>query len=111
MPRKELVGASTIPIILTILLKGENYGYELIKKVNDYSGGKLEWSDAMLYPVLHRMQKDNLIQARWAQLENGRKRKYYTITTAGRAELRERKEDWVMMLNMLSKMWNLKPTS
>lgn len=111
MARKELVGASTVPIILTILLERENYGYELIKKVNEFSGGKLEWSDAMLYPVLHRMQKDNLIQARWAVLENGRKRKYYTITTIGRAELEERKEDWVMMLNMLSKMWNLKPVS
>jgi PadR family transcriptional regulator, regulatory protein PadR len=111
MARKELVGASTIPIILTILLDGENYGYELIKKVNDYSAGKLEWSDAMLYPVLHRMQKDNLIQSRWEVLENGRKRKYYRLTNAGRLELEERKEDWVMMLNMLSKMWNLKPAS
>jgi PadR family transcriptional regulator, regulatory protein PadR len=111
MARKELVGASTIPIILTILLEGENYGYELIKKVNDYSAGKLEWSDAMLYPVLHRMQKDNLIQSRWEVLENGRKRKYYRLTNAGRLELEERKEDWVMMLNMLSKMWNLQPAS
>jgi PadR family transcriptional regulator, regulatory protein PadR len=111
MARKELVGASTIPIILTILLEGENYGYELIKKVNDYSAGKLEWSDAMLYPVLHRMQKDNLIQSRWEVLENGRKRKYYKLTNTGRLELEERKEDWVMMLNMLSKMWNLQPAS
>ncbi|WP_370089569.1 PadR family transcriptional regulator [Ekhidna sp.] len=111
MPGKELVGATTIPILLTILLEGENYGYELIKKVREYSGGKLEWSDAMLYPVLHRLQKDNLIQARWAELENGRKRKYYQITSLGRAELEERKEDWVMVLNMLSKMWNLTPAS
>lgn len=109
MPGKELVGATTVPILLTILLEGENYGYELIKKVRKYSGGKLEWSDAMLYPVLHRLQKDNLIQARWAELDNGRKRKYYKITPLGREELEERKEDWVMMLDMLSKMWNLKP--
>ena len=111
MPGKELVGATTVPILLTILLEGENYGYELIKKVREYSGGKLEWSDAMLYPVLHRIQKDNLIHARWAELENGRKRKYYQITPLGRAELEERKKDWVMMLNMLSKMWNLTPAS
>ena len=83
MPGKELIGASTIPIILTILLQGENYGYELIKKVKEFSQGKLEWSDAMLYPVLHRMQKEGLITARWEILENGRKRKYYKITPTG----------------------------
>lgn len=107
MPAKDLVGASTVPIILTLLLQGENYGYELIKKVREFSGGKLEWSDAMLYPVLHRMQKDQMIESRWVILENGRKRKYYKITSTGRSVLEERKEDWLMMLQMFSKMWNL----
>ena len=111
MPGKELVGASTIPIILTILLEGENYGYELIKKVKKFSNGKLMWTDAMLYPVLHRMQKEGLIQARWEILENGRKRKYYKITVAGHSVLKEKKEDWVMILQMFSKMWNLNPSS
>ena len=109
MPSKELIGASTIPIILTILTDGENYGYELIKKVKVYSGDQLQWSEAMLYPVLHRMQRDNLINSRWEQLENGRKRKYYSITKTGRVALEEKKEEWQVMLGLFQRMWKLGP--
>ena len=109
MPSKELIGASTIPIILTILTDGENYGYELIKKVKVYSGDQLQWSEAMLYPVLHRMQRDNLINSRWEQLENGRKRKYYSITKTGRVALEEKKEEWQVMLGLFQRMWKLDP--
>lgn len=108
---KELVAASTIPLILTILLEGENYGYELIKKVKEYSGGQLQWSDAMLYPVLGRMQKDKLIKSRWEVLENGRKRKYYKITPTGIQKLEEKKENWLVVLQMFNKMWNLNYSS
>ena len=109
MPSKELIGASTIPIILTILTDGENYGYELIKKVKEYSGDQLQWSEAMLYPVLHRMQRDNMINSRWEQLENGRKRKYYSITKTGRVALEEKKEEWQVMLGLFQRMWKLDP--
>ena len=108
MPNKELVGASTVPLLLTILQRGENYGYELIKKVKKYSGGKLEWSEAMLYPVLHRMQRDGLISSRWEILENRRKRKYYRITEEGKGVLAEKKKDWIAMIQLFSQMWNLK---
>ncbi len=108
---KELVGASTIPLILTILLEGENYGYQLIKKVRESSGGKLQWTDAMLYPVLGRMHRDGLIKFRWEVLENGRKRKYYKITAEGLKTLEAKKEDWSVVLQMFSKMWGLNYTS
>jgi len=108
MPNKELVGASTVPLLLTILQGGENYGYELIKKVKKYSGNKLEWSEAMLYPVLHRMQRDGLISSRWEILENGRKRKYYRITEEGKGVLVEKKADWIAMIQLFCQMWNLK---
>lgn len=108
MPSKELIGASTVPLILTVLLHGENYGYELIKKVKEVSDGKLEWSEAMLYPVLHRMQRDGLIDARWKVLDNGRKRKYYSISEQGRAELTKRQQDWLDMIKLFANVWDLK---
>ena len=83
MISKEMVGASTVSFILSILMEGEDYGYEIIRKVKDYSGGKLEWSEPMLYPVLHRLEKNNFINSQWRILENGRKRKYYKITAEG----------------------------
>lgn len=109
MLKKELIGASTIPLVLTVLLRGEHYGYALIKYVKELSGGELEWSEAMLYPVLHRMQRDGLINSRWEVMENGRKRKYYSITSDGRKVLQEKREDWVVLIELLTKMWNLQP--
>ncbi len=108
MPGKELIGASTIPLVLTILSDREHYGYELIKKVKTLSGGKLDWSEAMLYPVLHRLQRDGLIHYRWEVLnEGGRKRKYYAITPMGREALQAKKEDWIDMIQLFVKMWDL----
>ena len=57
MLMKELVAASTEPLVLSILSQGENYGYALIQEVKHLSGEKIEWTDGMLYPVLHRMEQ------------------------------------------------------
>ncbi len=111
MISKEMVGASTIPILLTILLEGENYGYEIIKKVKENSGGTVEWSEPMLYPVLHRLERSGQIEANWRILDNGRKRKYYKITPAGRAALESKQAEWKEMIVLMSKMWNLQPGS
>lgn len=110
MSSKELTGASTIPIILSVLSKGENYGYAIIKQVAEFSGGKLAWSEPMLYPVLHRMEKQGLIKAEWRILENGRKRKYYSITEEGRLALADKKEEWVDMIRVMTQLWDLKLT-
>ena len=53
MIEKELVAASTEPLILSLLARGESYGYELIQEVKELSGDKIKWTDGMLYPVLH----------------------------------------------------------
>lgn len=108
MSSKELTGASTIPIILSVLSKGENYGYAIIKQVAEFSQGKLDWSEPMLYPVLHRMEKQGLINAEWRILENGRKRKYYSITDEGREALVAKKEEWVDMIRVMTQLWDLK---
>ncbi len=112
MISKEMIGASTIPIILSILIEGEDYGYEIIKKVKTYSGGQLEWSEPMLYPVLHRLDRGGYITATWKVLDNGRKRKYYAITAEGKSLLAEKKSEWQQMMLMLSNMWglNLRPS-
>ncbi|GAB5525282.1 MAG: helix-turn-helix transcriptional regulator [Roseivirga sp.] len=110
MSSKELTGASTIPIILSVLSKGENYGYAIIRQVAEFSGGKLAWSEPMLYPVLHRMEKQGLIKAEWRILENGRKRKYYSITEEGRLALADKKEEWVDMIRVMTQLWDLKLT-
>jgi len=74
MIRKELVAASAEPMILVLLARGESYGYAIIQEVKVRSGGKLQWTDGMLYPVLHRMEHRGLIKSRWGESETGRKR-------------------------------------
>ncbi|HZL13994.1 MAG TPA: PadR family transcriptional regulator, partial [Verrucomicrobiae bacterium] len=77
MLTKDLVAASSKPLLLSILAGGESYGYEIIQKVRELSGGQIEWSDGMLYPVLHRLERDGLIESEWKEADTGRQRKYY----------------------------------
>lgn len=109
MISKALVAASTKPIILSILLSGENYGYQIIQKVKELSGGKLEWSDGMLYPVLHRLEKDGFIRSQWKISDGGRLRKYYKLTELGTKELEAEKKQWMSVHEALSKLWKPLP--
>jgi len=96
-------------MILSILLRGENYGYQIIQKVKDLSGGKLEWSDGMLYPVLHRLEKDGYIRSEWKISDEGRLRKYYRLTDKGQEELEEERKQWLSVHEALSKLWKPQP--
>lgn len=105
MASKELIAASTVSVILTILSRGESYGYKLIKEVAEKSDGQLEWSEAMLYPVLQRMEKNKLIRSRWVESESGKKRKYYSITQKGATVLEDKKTEWLTLNAFLLKIW------
>ena len=107
---KELIGASSIPIILSILSKNESYGYEIIQKVKEVSNGKLEYGDGTLYPVLHKLEKRELIESYWKTAESGRKRKYYTISKKGKKELLSEKENWTTINQIISNLWKIEPT-
>src|SRR5215468_2134021 len=94
MLTKELVAASTEPLILSLLSKGESYGYALIQEVKRLSQDQIEWTDGMLYPVLHRMEREGWIESRWGEAETGRKRKYYALKKDGKRALKEQREQW-----------------
>src|SRR5579871_2603672 len=83
MLAKDMVAASARPLLLSILADGESYGYEIIQKVRELSGGQIEWSDGMLYPVLHRLERDGLIESEWKEADTGRERKYYSLNSDG----------------------------
>lgn len=91
---KDLVAASATPLVLAILREGESYGYAIIKRVEELSGGELQWTDGMLYPVLHRLERNALVKANWGESESGRRRKYYRLTDKGSAELASQRRQW-----------------
>ena len=105
---KELVAASTEPMILSLLSQGESYGYALMQAVKRLSGDKIEWSAGMLYPVLHRMEREGWVQSRWGEAENGRKRKYYSLKQDGRKALREQRGQWATVAGVLRQLWKEK---
>jgi PadR family transcriptional regulator, regulatory protein PadR len=110
MLSKELVAASTTTLVLSILSEGENYGYALIQRVRELSDGHIEWSEGMLYPVLHWMEARELIESEWKEAETGRKRKYYRLRKEGRRTLQTEKQQWTTIHSTLTKLWKTQPS-
>lgn len=106
MISRELKAASSKPIILSILAKGESYGYQILQDITKISEGNWKWSEAMLYPVLKRLSSEGLIESSWVRLENGRKRKYYRLTETGRQSLVTERVHWMSMNEVLSDLWD-----
>ena len=106
MPARELVAATTRPLLLGILAEGESYGYALIQRVTELSNGQLNWTEGMLYPVLHRLEDEGLIAAEWKEAETGRRRKYYQLTRPGKKAANFEREQWLSVHQTLDALWN-----
>ena len=110
MLSKELVAASTVPLVLSVLAEGESYGYALIQRVRELSGGRIEWTEGMLYPVLHWMEAEDLVESEWKEAETGRRRKYYRLRKEGRKALQAEKHQWLTVHTTLTKLWKTQPS-
>jgi PadR family transcriptional regulator PadR len=106
---RDLTAASATPLILSILAEGNSYGYAIIKRVRDLSGGRMEWTDGMLYPVLHRLEKQGLIESYLDTGETGRERKYYRLKREGVKALAEHRSQWTLVHHTLQQLWETKP--
>lgn len=104
---KDLIAASSTPIVLAILAEGDSYGYAILQRVRELSGGHLTWTDGMLYPVLHRLGRLGHVEARWEVAESGRRRKYYHITPQGREQLDEQRRQWQAVDDTLRGIWKM----
>lgn len=102
---KDLVAASATPLVLAILAEEESYGYAILKRVRELSGGELEWTDGMLYPLLHRLSRLGYVTTEWRTPPEGRRRRYYAITEEGRAALAEQQRQWATVTRALGDVW------
>ena len=109
MLSKELVAASTVPLVLSVLSKNETYGYALIQRVRELSDGRIEWTEGMLYPVLHWMEREKLIESEWRKAEGERNRKYYRLRKEGRKALQEEQQQWMTVHTTLMNLWKRTP--
>lgn len=103
--QKDLVAASATPLVLAILSDGQSYGYAIIKRVSELSHGKLQWTDGMIYPLLHRLERNGYVKAVWGTSEKGRRRKYYRLTDQGSKHLAEQRKQWQTVDLALRGIW------
>ncbi len=106
---KELIGASARPLLLSILSRGPSYGYAILQQVHDLSGGRIQWKDGTLYPVLHRLEDEGLIASTWQVPASGRRRKYYALTAKGTRALASERRQWLQVDSVLAMLWGLEP--
>ena len=110
MLSKSLTGASITPAVLAILARCDSYGYDIIQKIRELSDGEIDWPAGSLYPVLHRMKTDGLVDSYWRQPEGERRRRYYRITAEGRRALQAEKKQWLTVHNLLAQLWGPEPS-
>jgi DNA-binding PadR family transcriptional regulator len=102
---KDLVAAMATPLVLTILADGRSYGYAIMGRVRELSDGEIQWTDGMLYPLLHRLERLGYVRAEWDRSPQGRRRRYYQITPAGTAQLAEQRRQWTAATRTLAGLW------
>ncbi len=102
---KEMMGAASIPLILSVLQEGESYGYLIIQRIKVISGNQLEWKEGTLYPILHKLEKKGYITSSWKTSESGRKRKYYKLLENGQSVLAAEQQNWQSLNQIFSKLW------
>ena len=103
---KDLMAASAAPLLLAILAEGDSYGYAILRRVRELSGGRLEWTEGMLYPVLHRLEERGSIRARWVPSDAGPPRKVYALSRDGRRALAEARGQWDVANDTLQRAWS-----
>ncbi len=106
MIEKELIAATSRAFVLSILKEGDTYGYSIIQRVTELTDGEFKWTDSMLYPVLHRLEKQGSTLSYWKPSPTGRKRKYYSLTDAGLAELAEKQRQWQIAARAFASLWH-----
>lgn len=104
---RELIGASAIPFVLSVLKKEDSYGYEIVQQIKKLTDGKISWQEASIYPVLKKLENNGMIKSYWKVLENERPRKYYTLLADGENQLIQNRQEWELVQSVLGKLWGI----
>ncbi len=94
MAKLDMRTGSTAVMVLRLLAEKPMYGYQIVKELQNRSEGYFSLEQGTLYPALHRMEKDGLVESRWEVVEDGPSRKYYHITNTGKKELEKSAQQW-----------------
>ncbi|MEG0775407.1 helix-turn-helix transcriptional regulator [Clostridium sp.] len=101
---KELLKGSTTTLVLSLLNSRPMYGYEIIKVIELKSNGVFSFKEGTLYPILHTLEGEAMIESYWNESEGGRKRKYYKITEKGKLHMEDKKDEWSLFRKAVDKI-------
>ena len=90
----DLIRGTTETIILAHLLEKDSYGYQINKEIMDKTDNEFELKEATLYSAFRRLEQTGLITSYWGDEAIGARRRYYSITDAGRKTYKDNKRDW-----------------
>lgn len=91
---KELLKGAADTLVLSTFVQGEQYGYQVVKELERRSEGFFRLKEGTLYPILHRLERQGLLSARWETMPNGSERRYYALTAKGERELSAKLTEW-----------------
>ncbi|WP_324823041.1 PadR family transcriptional regulator [Sinanaerobacter sp. ZZT-01] len=91
---KELMKGSTSILVLSLLSKEDMYGYQIAHQLKERSDSVFVLKEGTLYPMLHSLENDKVIESYWVDADNGKRRKYYKITKNGMKLLKDKKAEW-----------------
>ena len=100
---KELIKGSTPMLIMGVLKQEDMYGYKIIKELEKQSEFVFTMKEGTLYPILHALEVENLLESYWETCD-GRKRKYYHLTQKGKAQLKEKQDEWQVFSTSVNKV-------
>lgn len=91
---KELLKGSTSILLLKLLSREDMYGYRITQELKALSDNTFELKEGTLYPALHALEKDGMVESYWFDTDEGRRRRYYRITDYGREQLEYKQKEW-----------------
>lgn len=100
----EFVKGTLSLLILSLLSRKPMYGYEMVTTVREQTNGHFRWTDGALYPNLHKLERSGLILGQWQGEPGTRRRKYYRLTEAGQATLKEKTQSWSRLCEAISQV-------
>lgn len=106
---KDLVAASAKMPSTIGVAEADSYGYAILRRISELSGGELDWTEGLLYPLLHRLERLGHVESTWQSVAGERRRKYYRITRSGLAELAEQRRQWHTVVDALKEIWHGEP--
>ncbi|HTS78789.1 MAG TPA: PadR family transcriptional regulator [Bryobacteraceae bacterium] len=107
-PDHEWKKGSAELLVLSLLEDRPRHGYEIFKLIEARSDGAIRFHVTSLYPLLHRLEERGMVAGRWVEKPEQRRRRYYSLTPAGRRVLQSRRKSWTDFVAAIQRITGIK---